>query len=72
MSVLRIVRNLAVLLILAMAFFSSASRSAGNKKAECLSGTLCDPRHPCPEGCACTFVGFRSVCSPILKKNGKP
>jgi hypothetical protein len=60
MSVLRICRNLAVLVILAMAFFTSTSRSA----AKPICSGFCSLFNPClyPKHCVCTNLFRGGSC----------
>jgi hypothetical protein len=63
MSLLRILRNLAGLLILAMAVLASTSRPAAAKKQVCLQlFEPCGFTIPCCRGLVCGSVGDRSIC----------
>jgi hypothetical protein len=63
MSLLRILRSLAVLVILAMAVLGSP-RAAAAKKTKSFCVTLGEDcgRYPCCRGLVCGSVGNRSVC----------
>jgi hypothetical protein len=62
MSLLRILRNLAVLVILAMAVLGSP-RPAAAKKQVCLQlFEPCGFTIPCCRGLVCGSVGDRSIC----------
>jgi hypothetical protein len=63
MSVVRILRNLAVLVILAMAVLGSPRPAAAKKtKGFCVTlGQDCG-RYPCCRKLVCGSVGNRSVC----------
>jgi hypothetical protein len=61
MSLLRIVRNLAALLILALTLFASTPRPS----AALFCGGTCNPRYGrtgCPAGCTCYGASTRGVC----------
>lgn len=66
MSMLRILRNLAVLVILAVAILAATPRRAEAKKHHqaCLgSGSLCTPRSlPCCSGACVTLGGGKDIC----------
>lgn len=53
MSVLRILRNVAVLVILAVGFFASAPRAAANKPHTCYFQHCSPVLGGCPVGYAC-------------------
>ena len=66
MSVLRILRNVAVLVILAVAVLASTPRPAEAKKHNrgCLaSGSLCNPKSlPCCSGLCTDLGGTKAFC----------
>ncbi len=66
MSLLRILRNLAVLVILAMAVLASTPRPAAAKKQVCLQEfEQCNGTIPCCRGLVCGSVGNRSICQSL-------
>jgi hypothetical protein len=63
MSLLRILRNFAVLLIFAMTIVVSTPRPA----AALFCGGTCNPRYGggwCPSGCRCYGASTRGICLP--------
>ncbi len=70
MSVLRILRNLAVLVILTVGGLGLTPRLAMAKKKP-PSPPLCTPQgyqcvyYPCCPGLDCVFLGDRAYCEPI-------
>jgi len=62
MSVLRILRNVAVLVILAVGFFASAPGAAAAKKKQTCYLRFC-PHFPCTAGWTCV----NEYCCPVKK-----
>jgi hypothetical protein len=60
MSILKLVRNFALLAVLALAAHQAAARSYGNHSHSC--GAPCDRFNPCRGGCTCS--GIVGVCVP--------
>ncbi len=71
MSRLRVLRNLAVLVILTVGVLASTPRQAAAKQcrgagAACNNGRLCCQGLVCGAGGSCvTCVGFLAICSPL-------
>ncbi len=72
MPLLRILRNLAALVMLAMAVLGSPRPAAAVFGKGCLvSGLPCNPRSlPCCRGLVCASVGLRTFCLPC-REHGK-
>lgn len=66
MSILRLVRNFALLAVLALAAHAAAgANNRGHGNHHC--GGMCFTSLQCPKGCSCYALGQANSCQPTVR-----